>query len=188
MERVTYEFVRQKDNVVVMQMTEEWSVVQAALKKMPGHIARKVKAQYLKFVPKPGAMVYCVDAWTEGNPGIGGCRVMKLVDNGSWIVMNHWDTIKHTHSNNFYELVAIGLGVKTAGESCQNLAESLVYSDSTTAISWISKGTHDASADQDRITGMIRRIGSMLVTYRNIKVVKWDSSVYGEIPADYGRK
>ena len=68
-----------------------------------------------------------------------------------------------------------------------------VYSDSRTAMSWVSRrtcGTRLASNDKTRqVLDLVDRANRWLQThmYAN-KIVKWETEQWGEIPADFGRK
>jgi ribonuclease HI len=129
-----------------------------------------------------GVTCYFVDAWTSGNPGMGGCRT---VDAKGEILDEHNSSTPHT--NNYFELKAISQGILYAAfvtpeDPC------IIYSDSQCALSWIASGEHHATRDTQLITEMIEYIRDGLKRFPQIKVEKWDTSRFGEIPADYSRK
>jgi len=128
-----------------------------------------------------------VDAWTSGNPGIGGCRV---VDSSNTIC--EWSS-KTPRSNNFFETAAIGLAIKWIYDNNTADTKYEIYSDSVTAIAWISKIPALPKCIDPEITHeLLRRIHLMLTELKNVGVpvaiIKWDTATNGEIPADYGRK
>ncbi len=68
-----------------------------------------------------------------------------------------------------------------------------VYTDSRTAISWVRKKqiktNLERTADTEKLFGLVDRALNWLKenTY-STPVLKWETSVWGEIPADFGRK
>jgi len=94
-------------------------------------------------------------------------------------------------SNNLGEFLAIVHGLrylKIKGSDCP------LYSDSKTAMTWLAKRhVRSQSASQGNLTRRIytRLTRALLWLSRNAPsntVVKWDTKIWGEIPADYGRK
>jgi ribonuclease HI len=67
-----------------------------------------------------------------------------------------------------------------------------IYSDSANAITWIKAGkcnTKLSRTPSNKILfDFIARAEQALKTYPAFKVLKWDTAVWGEIPADFGRK
>ena len=71
-----------------------------------------------------------------------------------------------------------------------------VYSDSRVAISWVTDGGHKmvtpdggASEISKRVTGATAWLGSCVDKVGLVACIrKWDTSRYGEIPADFNRK
>lgn len=68
-----------------------------------------------------------------------------------------------------------------------------VYSDSRNAISWVKqkkcKTRLERCAENEPIFNMIERAEKWLRTHTyTIPVIKWETSEWGEIPADFGRK
>jgi len=68
-----------------------------------------------------------------------------------------------------------------------------IYSDSITAISWVRRKKAntklDISEENRELFDMIRRAEDWLKanTFTN-RILKWETKVWGEIPADFGRK
>jgi hypothetical protein len=123
------------------------------------------------------------DAWTRGNPGMGGCRV---VNKDRKILTSRDSTEKH--SNNFFELYGLYLAAEYAVlhyNACKKKV--VIWSDSQTALAWIQAGSHKALADQESITALLKRIQFHQETGA-FEFRKWDTEQFGEILADYGRK
>lgn len=128
----------------------------------------------------------CVDAACAGNPGKmeyqGVCTVTKKVlfhqkplDNGT---------------NNLGEFLAIVHGLKYLQGQNQTVP---IYSDSAIAILWVKNKTVKTTLKQDyRNREIFELLNSALIwlqenKYSN-KILKWDTKMWGEIPADFGRK
>jgi len=67
-----------------------------------------------------------------------------------------------------------------------------IYSDSVSAISWVKAGVCNTKLERlpsnKLLFDFIGRAEEALKTYPKFKVLKWDTKVWGEIPADFGRK
>jgi ribonuclease HI len=160
-----------------------------------GVFARKTGNTHVKQATRPivrkswhgqaNVLYMFVDAWTSGNPGIGGCRAV-FSDRSVATELN--SNIAHT--NNFYEIQAIEQGIAYALNHEQESARIpvVIYTDSNTALAWIRNGSANTKDDDIWISNMIRWIRDMLTKYPHVTVEKWDTEHYGEIPADYGRK
>ncbi|MFA5859900.1 MAG: RNase H family protein [Elusimicrobiota bacterium] len=183
----TYEIVNTHTGKIIETLTAPWANVYYRVQKLNSSgikvYARKPQPVKERFEHKHQAThsphVLCCDAWTSGNPGLGGCRVCDLQGN----TLDEWNSDTR-HTNNYYELTAIGLAIKYAKKH----KYTDIYSDSRTALAWIykkrvSRDTHE----RDTIQDMILKIYGMLLG-SNIKILKWNTQKYGEIPADYGRK
>jgi ribonuclease HI len=121
-----------------------------------------------------------VDCWTSGNPGIGGYRVVTAEK--KIIVERNWDD---KNSNNFYELAAIGAGIKALA------GPGTIYSDSQTALSWVRNGkpSKDFLKTKDPVyIGYIQRIIDSIRALPNFKDVVLEKISGGANPADYGRR
>lgn len=119
------------------------------------------------------------DGWTSGNPGPGGCIVSD--EKGNRLLEKNF---KDNHSNNFYEILALGFAVKEA--IARNIH--LIYTDSMNAIYWLRNGRpKEIIADYDTIVKTIQGINSSIKEH-SIIVNKWDTSKNGQIPSDPGRK
>jgi ribonuclease HI len=75
----------------------------------------------------------------------------------------------------------------------QQLPTKIIYSDSKIAIGWIKKKKCGTKLEQNRRNGklfdLIHRAEQWLLnnSYHN-PILKWETEVWGEIPADFGRK
>jgi ribonuclease HI len=127
-----------------------------------------------------------VDAASSGNPG----KVeYKGVDTKTGEILFHRGPIAKG-TNNLGEFLAIVHGLAYLQK--QGSAKT-VYSDSKTAIKWV-KDKHVATtlvrdASTEEIWDLVDRAMNWLNNnqYRN-KIVKWETDVWGEIKADFGRK
>lgn len=68
-----------------------------------------------------------------------------------------------------------------------------IYSDSRTALAWLRRGhsntTVKPTAENARVIDLLRRADNWLAHNRVINpVLKWNTELWGEIPADFGRK
>ena len=71
--------------------------------------------------------------------------------------------------------------------------DTVVYSDSRTAISWVRNRAHksklERTAGNGRIFELLARADAWLQSHpSHARVIKWDTDTLGEIPADFGRK
>lgn len=68
-----------------------------------------------------------------------------------------------------------------------------IYSDSKTALAWLRRGrsntTIKPTADNGKVIELLRRADAWLANNRIVNpVLKWNTELWGEIPADFGRK
>jgi len=190
-----YDIVVSATGAILESVDAEWEQVKQRIAKLNakalGVMARKTPAYQGTIWPVKGqpvdGLLFAVDCWTSGNPGLGGAKIVMYDEtSGKWKVIEEW-TSEKPHTNNYFELVAIGLGLKHAIES-KYQGQIRIYSDSRTALGWVDSGVHKATADVDVISLMIRKINTMLVEHSNIFLEKWATERLGEIPADSGRK
>ena len=126
-----------------------------------------------------------VDAACSGNPGVMEYRGV-LVQNRQEIF--HMKFPEGT--NNIGEFLAIVHGLSVLK---QKNCPWLIYSDSKIAISWVSqkqcKTKLQPNAKNAALLDMVRRAEAWLRanTYTT-EIRKWLTPVWGEIPADFGRK
>lgn len=119
------------------------------------------------------------DAGTHGNPGPCEYKVTDLKGK----VLDH----KHlgVHSNNYAELAGIGAMIKQAIK----LGETLLWTDSKVAMIWIkSRKLGPTVREPELILAMIDRINELLRANPQLKLCKWNTRRWGQIPSDFGRK
>ena len=127
-----------------------------------------------------------VDASCIGNPGDMEYRGVYVATGVEWFRIG---PLKQG-TNNVGEFLALVHALALMKQ--QNLHWP-VYSDSRNAIVWVQKKQCktllEHTPENDYIFDLIRRAEKWLNdnTYAN-PVLKWDTSVWGEIPADFGRK
>lgn len=126
-----------------------------------------------------------VDAACSGNPGIMEYRGVYV---GTGTQIFHFGPMFGT--NNIGEFLAIVHALALLHRKQSNLP---VYSDSRNALLWIKqkkcKTKLPRTANTEELFGLIERAELWLKThtYTN-RLLKWETSQWGEIPADFGRK
>jgi ribonuclease HI len=128
-----------------------------------------------------------VDAACSGNPGAMEYRAVWTTDKSE---IFHFGPVLHG-TNNIGEFLAIVHALAMLKN--QNDNSTPIYSDSLTAISWVKNKKAKTLLKQDKSTAklfeLIARAEKWLVNnkYKN-PILKWETSSWGEIPADFGRK
>ena len=126
-----------------------------------------------------------VDAACSGNPGM---MEYRGVETFSGLELFRQGPYKHG-TNNIGEFLALVHALALF----QNKQDVIIYSDSRTAMAWVRnkkvKTTLKKNKDTSLIYEMIHRAEKWLHnnSFRN-PIKKWDTKVWGEIPADFGRK
>jgi ribonuclease HI len=127
-----------------------------------------------------------VDASCVGNPGPVEYKGLHLK---SRKVLFHFGP-HPGGTNNIGEFLALVHAIAYCKKN--NLAIP-IYTDSQTAISWVNKKqantTMQPTKENEYLLSLIIRANNWLQknTYSN-KILKWRTDLWGEIPADYGRK
>lgn len=127
-----------------------------------------------------------VDAACAGNPGKMEYRGISL-----------WDQKEIFHlkfelgTNNIGEFLAIVHALALLQQ--HNANDITIYSDSQTAISWVKKKHCNTKLEQTprtiEVLSLIHRAEKWLNEHIfSNPIVKWPTEVWGEIPADFGRK
>lgn len=128
----------------------------------------------------------CVDAACSGNPGI---MEYKGVETGSGKELFRQGPFMDS-TNNLGEFLAIVHGLAFLKKRNSGIT---VYSDSATAISWVKrKNVRSKLIQTDKNAKLFELINRALKWLKENecqnKVLKWQTDLWGEIPADFGRK
>lgn len=136
--------------------------------------------------PTHVAEALCVDAACSGNPGKMEYRGVHI-PSGKQIF--HFGPAFGT--NNIGEFLAIVHGLALLKQ--RGREDMTVYSDSFTARTWVNKKKCKTTLERNEKTApvldLVARAEAWLHnnTYNN-KVEVWQTDIWGEIPADFGRK
>lgn len=153
------------------------------------HIIRKKKEPKPK-LPEGGGPVWksiSVDAACSGNPGV-------MEYQGVWTDTK--DPIFYqgpfaNGTNNIGEFLAIVHALALLKK--RGNGSTIIYTDSRTAISWVKKKKANTKLAPGKnnaaLFELIRRAENWLKanTFTN-PIIKWETKIWGEIPADFGRK
>jgi ribonuclease HI len=131
------------------------------------------------------ADAWCVDAACSGNPGKMEYQGVELVTRRQ---IFHFGPMHGT--NNIGEFLAI---VHALALMEKWGVKKTIYSDSLNAITWVKKKhckTTLARTEQtEQLFLIIARAENWLRTHPiTVPILKWDTTEWGEIPADFGRK
>ena len=131
------------------------------------------------------ADAWAVDAACSGNPGRMEYRGIDLATGAQ---VFHFGPIHGT--NNIGEFLAI---VHALALMEREGIRKTIYSDSYNAILWVSKKKCKTTLARDeqtaRLFDIITHAEFWLRTHNiQVPIVKWETSEWGEIPADFGRK
>jgi len=132
------------------------------------------------------ANAWAVDAACSGNPGQ---MEYQCVDLATGARMFHYGPIFGT--NNIGEFLSIVHALALMQK--QNISGKTIYSDSVSAISWVRKRkcktTLERNDKTERLFNIIQRAETWLKTHAyDTQIIKWETRLWGEIPADFGRK
>lgn len=136
---------------------------------------------------RPTHAALCVDAACSGNPGILEYRGVYLHTGQQVFLSNPYPE----GTNNIGEFLGIVHGLAFLLEKSLNIP---IYSDSKTAISWVSnKRIKTSLANTQSTKSLFDHIDRALLflnskSYSQIPILKWETENWGEIPADFGRK
>ena len=128
----------------------------------------------------------CVDAACSGNPGMMEYRGVHI-PSGKQIF--HFGPIFGT--NNIGEFLAIVHGLALLKQ--RGREDMVIYSDSFTARTWVGKKKCKTTLERNEKTAQVLDLMARAEnwlnqnTYQN-KIEVWQTDLWGEIPADYGRK
>ena len=140
----------------------------------------------LPLPPEVTANAIAVDAACSGNPGPMEYRGVDLATGAT---VFHFGPVHGT--NNIGEFLAI---VHALALLKQQGISKTVYSDSRNALLWVRtrkcKTTLQRNARTEKLFQLIERAETWLATHTwsDIPLLKWQTSRWGEVPADFGRK
>ena len=143
------------------------------------------KPDYMQF-PEIDLNGWAVDAACAGNPGRMEYRGVELMTGREIFRIGPFEK----STNNIGEFLAIVHALALMA----NLGERhTIYSDSVTEMSWVRNRKVKTQLKRDASTEksfqMMERALSWLNTHSyDVKIRKWDTDRWGEVPADFGRK
>lgn len=149
------------------------------------HVGMKAKAR----PAAPEHMIkeaVAVDAACSGNPGAMEYRAVSLWNNQVIFHEKH-----KLGTNNIGEFLAIVHALALLKQ--KDMTDIVVYSDSQIAINWVRSGKCRTKLQQTPNTIDLLEIvqrAEIWLANNEIKnpIIKWPTSEWGEIPADFGRK
>ncbi|MEO9894132.1 ribonuclease H family protein [Aurantibacter sp.] len=149
-------------------------------------VPTKISQEDLLKFGTPNYHSIAVDAASSGNPGI---MEYQGVDTKTKKLLFKQGPFKQG-TNNIGEFLALVHGLAYLKERKSNR---ILYTDSRIAMSWIRKKTCNTkleeTAKNKELFNLIRRALKWLKENDyNTPIVKWETKVWGEIPADFGRK
>ena len=134
----------------------------------------------------PANDAICVDAASSGNPGIMEYRGVEMLTKK---VLFKKGPYKNT-TNNIGEFLALVHGIAYLEKTKKS---KIIYSDSKTAISWVKKKKCKTTLKKNSENKEVFELISRAIKWLNenkydVNILKWDTKLWGEIPADFGRK
>ena len=132
------------------------------------------------------AEAWAVDAACSGNPGPMEYRAIDL-QTGAQVF--HFGPIHGT--NNIGEFLAIVHALALMDK--QGIKDKVIYSDSYNAILWVNKKQCKTklvrNEQTEKLFQIIARSETWLRTHAiQTPIIKWETTKWGEVPADFGRK
>lgn len=129
---------------------------------------------------------WAVDASCMGNPGVMEYRGVELRTGREIFRVGPF----RDATNNIGEFLAI---VHALALQYKNNDWHTIYSDSATGMSWVRnrriKTTLKPTASNSRLFELMQRGLDWLSTHQyRTRILKWQTQLWGEIPADFGRK
>lgn len=134
---------------------------------------------------------WAVDAACSGNPGPMEYQAIDLATGYRVFHFGSIDGKPIYGTNNIGEFLAIVHALALCWQQGQH--QRTIYSDSYNAILWVKKRkcktTLERTPQTEKLYEIIERAERWLLThdYKN-PIIKWETSQWGEIPADFGRK
>ncbi|MBP5258731.1 MAG: reverse transcriptase-like protein [Prevotella sp.] len=136
--------------------------------------------------PDVKAQAWAVDAGCSGNPGP---MEYQGIDLQTGYRVFHFGPVQGT--NNIGEFLAIVHALALLDK--QGITDKVIYSDSYNAILWVKnkrcKTKLELTPQTEKLYQIIHRAEHWLRTHEvRTPVIKWETKLWGEIPADFGRK
>ena len=143
------------------------------------------KPDYMTF-PEIDLNGWAVDASCQGNPGLMEYRGVELMTGREIFKVGPFEE----STNNIGEFLAIVHALALQAQSGENHT---IYSDSVTGMSWVRKKQiktqlKPTKANEKSFVMMDRALKWLHTHAYDTKILKWQTPVWGEIPADFGRK
>ncbi|WP_077196859.1 RNase H family protein [Prevotella ihumii] len=132
------------------------------------------------------ASAWAVDAACSGNPGPMEYQCIDLATGGQEF---HFGPVLGT--NNIGEFLAIVHALALMEQ--RGIKDKVIYSDSYNAILWVKKKkcktTLVRNEKTEKLYQIIARAEQWLRSHAvTTPIIKWETKLWGEIPADFGRK
>ena len=145
-----------------------------------------IDKEMLARIGEPNYNSIAVDAACSGNPGVMEYRGVETKTAKELFKVGPFNK----GTNNVGEFLALVHGLAFLKKNNSNL---ILYSDSRIAISWVRqkkcKTNLKETAVNKSIFDLVRRAENWLKTNTySTPIAKWETKVWGEIPADFGRK
>ena len=145
--------------------------------------AEKTSSQASKTGPVMNSLA--VDAACSGNPGVMEYRGVHVETNEEWFRASF-----KRGTNNIGEFLGIVHGLAELNRRNLNIP---VYTDSSIALGWVKKKKCGSKLQRtpatERLFQLIKRAENWLKNNQYSQpVLKWETKIWGEIPADFGRK
>lgn len=146
----------------------------------------ELSAEQLKKIGQPNYNSISVDAASSGNPGIMEYRGVDTKTKKQLFIQGPFEQ----GTNNIGEFLALVHGLAILKK---NNSDRILYTDSRTAMSWVSKKICNTKLERNAknkpVFELVERAIDWLKnnSYKTV-IVKWETKAWGEIPADFGRK
>lgn len=147
---------------------------------------KTLSKEEIEKIGEPNLYTISVDAASSGNPGI---MEYRGVDTQTHQQLFHQGPFKQG-TNNIGEFLALVHGLAYLK---QINSDRKIYSDSRIAIGWVKKKKCNTKLKQitknKAVFDLIQRAETWLKNNSyTTTIIKWETKVWGEIPADFGRK
>tara|TARA_R110002020_G_scaffold134118_8_gene299197 strand:+ start:77 stop:712 length:636 start_codon:yes stop_codon:yes gene_type:complete len=145
-----------------------------------------IDPELAKKIGQPNYNSIAVDAASSGNPGV---MEYRGVDTKTQKELFKQGPFKQG-TNNIGEFLALVHGLAFLK---QHKSDRIIYSDSRTAMSWVRKKKCNTKLKETSVNKpvfeLVKRAEIWLKNNEyNTPIAKWETKVWGEIPADFGRK